>query len=50
MEGIIIHTNSGDYMPCQPGSGVISVEKDILDLLAYCFEDYSKAEDWLLRT
>ncbi len=35
MNGIVIHTDQGDYIICQPGSGLVSNEQDILDLLAY---------------
>jgi hypothetical protein len=34
MDGILIHTDKGDYITCQAGSGLISTEQDILDLLA----------------
>lgn len=35
MNAINIHTDQGDYLICQPGSGLISSEQDILDLLSY---------------
>lgn len=35
MNAIKIHTDVGDYIICQPGSGLISTERDILDLLSY---------------
>lgn len=35
MNAIKIHTEQGDYLICQPGSGLISNEQDILDVLAY---------------
>ena len=38
MNGILIHTDLGDYIICQPGSGLISTEQDILDLLAVGWE------------
>ncbi len=34
MNAIIIHTQNGDYLICQPGSGVIYSERDVLDLLS----------------
>ena len=33
MNAIKIHTEQGDYLICQPGSGLISNEQDILDVL-----------------
>ncbi len=38
MNGIVIHTDPGNYIICQPGSGLISNEQDILDLLAVGWE------------
>ena len=38
MNAIRIHTDQGDYMICQPGSGLISTEQDILDLLAQGYD------------
>lgn len=35
MNAIKIHTEQGDYLICQPGSGLISNEQDILDVLTY---------------
>ena len=37
MEGLIIHTDPGDYVICQPGSGIISSGQDILDLIGNCY-------------
>lgn len=37
MDALIIHTEAGDYVICQPGSGLISSGKDILDLLGFCY-------------
>jgi hypothetical protein len=34
MNAIKIHTEQGDYLISQPGSGLISNEQDILDVLA----------------
>ena len=38
MNAIKIHTDQGDYLICLPGSGLISSEQDILDLLSYGYE------------
>jgi len=35
MNAIKIHTDMGDYIICLPGSGLISNEQDILDVLTY---------------
>jgi hypothetical protein len=35
---IRIHTEQGDYIICQPGSGLISSEQDILDLLGQGYD------------
>jgi hypothetical protein len=38
MNAIKIKTEQGDYLICLPGSGLISNEKDIMDVLAFGFE------------
>lgn len=37
MNGIKLNIEQGEYIICQPGSGIISSEQDILDLLGYCY-------------
>ena len=39
MQGINIKTDQGGYVICQPGSGTISSDKDVLDLLSYFYDD-----------
>ena len=39
MDGINITTDQGGYVICQPGSGIITSEKDILDLFSYFYGD-----------
>jgi PadR family transcriptional regulator AphA len=34
----IIHTTTGSYVRAEPGSGILSSERDVLDLLAACGE------------
>ncbi len=38
MQGLNIHTEQGNYVICLPGSGTISSEKDVNDLLSFVFE------------
>ncbi len=37
MEALNIHTDKGDYLICEPGTGVISSGQDLLDIIANCF-------------
>jgi len=37
LEGLIIHSDLGDYVISQPGSGIISAGQDILDLIGNCY-------------
>jgi len=38
MEGKIVNTNSGSYVRVMPGSDLLASERDLLDLLSYCYE------------
>ena len=38
MMGKIVQTATGNYIRCEPNSGIISNEQNVLELLACCYE------------